>query len=90
MAININHKENIISVKDELLKISTTGAVKIGNGKYLNELDDISEIEPSDDYKGALRYNEDLGLMEYCDGKQWRTINGQYKQTSNIVYSLLF
>lgn len=92
MSVNINHNDSIISSSnDDLLCITQKGAIKIGDGTYLDELDkNVKMIEPNEKYKGALRYNKELGLLQYCDGIRWRNIDGKYKQTSNIVYSLLF
>ena len=57
---------------------------------YLDELGNSQEIEPNQNYKGAIRFNEDHQCLQLCDGYKWKDINGHYKQTSGIVYSLLF
>lgn len=90
-AVNIDHKNGIIYAEnDGLLKITEKGAIKLGNGIYLDEGGNTVDIEPREEYKGALRYNEELGLLQYCDGYSWRNVNGEYKQTSQIIWSLLF
>lgn len=84
-AININHDTCTISTNNnELLILSDKGAVKLGSGSYLDEIPNL------DEYKGALRYNEDKGVIQYCDGIKWIDIDGDYKQTSLITWSLLF
>lgn len=90
-SININHNTTTISTDDDsMLSITEKGAIKIGNGMYLDELGNPLEIEPKEKYRGALRFNEEKGILQYCDGTRWRDINGQYKQVSEIVWSLLF
>lgn len=91
MAINLNHKTSTISTDDDtLLFLTDKGAVKVGDGTYLDELGNSQEIEPNENYKGAIRFNEDHQCLQQCDGKKWKDINGYYKQTSGIVWSLLF
>lgn len=91
MAININHKDStIITDDDTLIQITDKGALKVGDGTYLDELGNSQEIEPNENYKGAIRFNEDHQCLQLCDGYKWKDINGRYKQTSGIVYSLLF
>ena len=90
-AINLDHEEGIIYTDgDGLLKITEKGAIVLGKGTYLDEMGNPAEIPVKEEYKGALRYNEDKGILQYCDGLKWRDINGQYKQISQIVWSLLF
>ena len=91
-AINLNHKTGtIINTEDTVLTLQEKGGVKIADGTYLNELGNEVEItEVKEDYKGVIRYNNDKGCLQLCDGKKWKNINGYYKQTSNIVWSLLF
>lgn len=90
-AININHKNGIISTDDDsVITLGVKGAVKLGNGTYLDELGELQEIDPSQEYEGVIRYNSDRGCLQVCDGSQWKDVLGQYKQTSNIVWSLLF
>lgn len=91
MSININHKTTtIVTDNDELLQIANKGAIIISDGTYLNESKEEIEIKPLKEYEGALRYNKEKGIMQYCDGIKWRDINGDYKKTSEIVWSLLF
>lgn len=91
-SININHTKGTISTNDNsMLTIQTDGAVKIGNGTYLRELDNKNiDISIRNEYKGAIRYNDDRGCLQVCDGTHWKDIKGYYKQTSNLVWSLLF
>ena len=91
MAININHKNStIITDDDTLIQITDKGALKVGDGTYLDELGNSQEIEPNQNYKGAIRFNEDHQFLQLCYFYKWKDINGHYKQTSGIVYSLLF
>ena len=91
MSIDINHKTSTITTDDDtLLQITVNGAVRIGDGTYLDELGNSQEIEPNENYKGAIRFNEDHQCLQLCDGYKWKDINGHYKQTSNLVWSLLF
>lgn len=90
-AINIDHKNGIISTdKDNLLYVTKNGAIRLGNGIYLDELGNSQEIEPKQEYIGAIRYNNDRTCLQVCDGTSWKDINGQYKSTSNIIWSLIF
>lgn len=90
-SINIDHNKGIISTEsDSILYIADKGAVKIGDGTYLDELGNSREIEARKDYIGAMRYNKDRGCLQICDGTKWKDVLGHYKQTSNIVWSLLF
>lgn len=91
MSIDINHKTSTITTDDDtLLQVTVNGAVRIGDGTYLDELGNSQEIEPNENYKGAIRFNEDHQCLQLCDGYKWKDINGHYKQTSNLVWSLLF
>ena len=91
MAININHKNStIITDDDTLIQITDKGALKVGDGTYLDELGNSQEIEPNQNYKGAIRFNEDHQCLQLSYCYKWKDINGHYKQTSGIVYSLLF
>lgn len=90
-SINIDHNKGLISTEtDSILYITDKGAVKIGTGVYLDELGNSQEIEAREDYKGAMRYNNDRNCLQICDGKRWKDVLGHYQQTSNIVWSLLF
>lgn len=90
-SINIDHKKGIISTDDDtILYLSDKGAIKIGQGTYLDELGNSQEIEAREQYIGAMRYNTDRNCLQICDGKKWKDVLGHYKQTSNIVWSLLF
>jgi hypothetical protein len=90
-AINLNHNTSTISTGDTTpLGLQVKGGIKIGEGTYLNEDNEVEDFEIQESYKGALRYNSDLGCLQVCDGKTWNSINGQYKYTSDIVWSLLF
>ena len=86
-AINIDNKNGIIFTNnDEIVKIGNKGALQLGCGEYLDEED--SEIMKK--CEGAMRYNSERKCLQVCDGERWKDIRGRYKQTSNIVWSLLF
>ena len=90
-SINIDHKNGLISTEtDNILYLANKGAIKIGDGTYLDELGNSQEIQINEHYIGVMRYNVDGGCLQICDGKKWKDVLGQYKQTSNIVWSLLF
>lgn len=90
-SINIDHKTSTITTdNDTILNLSEKGAIKIGQGTYLDELGNSQEIEAREQYIGAMRYNTDRNCLQICDGKKWKDVLGHYKQTSNIVWSLLF
>ena len=90
-AININHKTATIETDDDkALTLQIKGGIKIGDGTYLSEDNEKEEYEIQESYKGVIRYNSDNDCLQVCDGTTWRNINGQYKQTSDIVWSLLF
>lgn len=90
-AININHKTATISTEeDKALNLQVHGGIKIGDGTYLDEDGESKSVEAQEQYKGVIRYNADNDCLQVCDGSTWRNINGQYKQTSDIVWSLLF
>ena len=86
-SINIDNKKGIIFTDvDKIVKIGNKGALQLGTGEYLNE----DNVESLSDYEGALRYNKERKCLQMCDGVRWKDIKGQYKQTSHIVWSLLF
>jgi hypothetical protein len=90
-AININHKTATISTEeDKALNLQINGGIKIGDGSYLEEDGEYKKYEAQEQYKGVIRYNSDNDCLQVCDGSTWRNINGQYKQTSDIIWSLLF
>lgn len=90
-SINIDHSKGLITTNsNDVLNIMETGAVKIGDGTYLDELENAQELPINEDMIGALRYNKDRKCLQVCDGQIWRDVNGKYKQTSNIIWSLLF
>ena len=90
-AININHKTATIKTSDDTpLSIQVKGGIKIGDGTYLNEDGEAEEYAVKEQYKGVIRYNPENDCLQVCDGSTWLHINGQYKQTSDIVWSLLF
>lgn len=86
-SINIDNKNGLIFTdEDKIVKIGNKGALQLGSGEYLNE----ENCELLSDYEGALRYNSERQCLQVCDGIRWKDVKGHYKQTSNIVWSLLF
>lgn len=86
-SINIDNKNGIILTdEDKIVKIADKGALQLGSGEYLSENNDIS----LENYEGALRYNKERKCLQVCDGSVWRDVKGEYKQTSHIIWSLLF
>lgn len=89
-AININHTEGSITIdNDKVLQITKNGAIKIGNGSYLDEID-VSLEELKEKYEGVIRYNSDTKLLEYCDGESWKTFAYGVEKTTGIIWSLTF
>ena len=90
-AININHNEGSITTSDDkVLQITKHGAVKLGDGSYLDEMD-VSLEEFKKNYEGAIRYNSDSKVVEYCDGYSWKEFKSGEENTSNgIIWSLIF
>lgn len=87
VAINLDHNKGMISTNDDsIIKIGDRGAIQLGTGEYLEEESDVTIA----DLVGAIRYNVERKCLQVCDGKIWRDVKGQYKQTSHIVWSLLF
>lgn len=90
-SINIDHSKGLITTNsDSVLNIMETGAVRIGDGTYLDEMENAQELPINEEMRGALRYNKDRKCLQVCDGRVWNDVNGRYKQTSNITWSLLF
>jgi hypothetical protein len=90
-AINIDHNKGIISTEDDsILKLGEKGAIQLGDGTYLDELGNSTTITIKEAYRGALRYNAEKGCLQVCDGTQWKDILGKYKQSSKIIWSLIF
>lgn len=89
-SININNHKSTIETNDKkvFLTLGNNGAIKLGSGINLPEADDDNII----DYKGVLRYNQEMGTVEYCDGESWRTIStdDSVENNSTIMWSLLF
>ena len=89
-AININHNEGSITTDDgKVLQITKNGAVKIGSGTYLEELDGASD-EVREEYEGCIRYNQEKAVYEYCDGHIWKEFKTGKPQDSGIVWSIIF
>ena len=85
-AININHTEGSITTdNDRILQITKNGAIKIGNGSFLNE----ANLE-NEDYSGSIRYNELTKNLEYHDGKNWKAFSYGIDETPGIIWSLTF
>ena len=90
-SININHADGIIQTRnDKVLTLMNKGAIKIGDGTYLDELGDKQDYDINKDMVGALRYNAERKCLQVCDGRVWNDVNGKYKQKSNIIWSLMF
>jgi hypothetical protein len=86
-SINIDNKNGtIFTSEDKIVKIGEKGALQLGSGEYLEE----ENVESLSNYAGAMRFNAERKCLQVCDGEVWRDVKGQYKQTSNIVWSLLF
>jgi hypothetical protein len=86
-SINIDNKNGqIITSDDAIVKIGNKGAILLGNGEYLEEENGVDLSK----YAGAMRFNKERKCLQVCDGTVWKDIKGPYKQTSNIVWSMLF
>ena len=89
--ININHNEgSITTTEDKVLQITENGAVKIGNGTYLDELGNPQIIGVNELYEGAIRYNKDRGCIQYCDGTSWKDFTSGSEETSGIIWAITF
>lgn len=85
-SINIDNKNGIIFTdEDKIVKIADKGALQLGSGEYLDETN--SSLK---NYEGAIRYNKERKCLQVCDGTTWRDVKGEYKQTSHIIWSLIF
>lgn len=85
-SINIDHNQGVIFTdEDKIIKVGNKGAIQLGSGDYLDENSNGLE-----DYKGAIRYNIERECLQVCNGEYWKDIKGEHKQTSHIVWSLLF
>lgn len=90
-AININHKEGTITTdNDQVLQITKNGAVKIGDGNYLEELNVPEYESPNEEYKGVIRYNPTTKCLQYCDGFHWKDFSYDVDETPGIIWSLTF
>lgn len=88
--ININHNESRISANDDnILRLADKGAVKIGNGKYLADNENI-EIAPSNTYEGCIRYNEEDKCLELCNGYNWIPLGGTLLVDDSIIWGMIF
>lgn len=89
-AINIDHKKGLITTdEDGVIKITEHGAVKLGSGEYLSELNN-SQIEEEESYKGAIRYNKETKTVQYCDGTTWKDFAVGVDETPGIIWSITF
>lgn len=89
-SIKINNHTSTIETNDSkvFLTLGDKGAIKIGSGDNLPE----SGSSNISEYKGVLRYNDELNILEFCDGEQWQAIltdNGN-ESNSMIMWSLMF
>ena len=90
-AININHNEGSITTdNDAVLKITDNGGIKIGNGSYLNELDNPQNGSKEESYEGVIRYNKSTGTIQYCDGTAWKDFSNGIDETPGIIWSITF
>ena len=90
-AINLNHKEGIIYTEDDkILQITENGAVRIGDGSYLSELNNPDSDEAEESYKGVIRFNKNTGTLQYCDGFTWKDFSVGIDNTSGIIWALTF
>lgn len=90
-AININHNDgSIITDEDMVLQISDNGAVKIGNGTYLDELGNPQTIRINSSYEGAIKYNKNTGTIQYCDGTSWKDFAYGIDETPGIIWAITF
>lgn len=89
--IDINHDDSsIITDKDTVLKITENGAVKIGNGTYLDELGNPQTISANEKYKGGIKYNENTKTIQYCDGTSWKDFSYGVEETPGIIWAITF
>jgi hypothetical protein len=90
-AININHNEGSITTdNDKVLQITDNGGVKIGNGNYLDELENPQSGVIRADYEGVIRYNSNKGTIQYCDGTAWKDFSYNANETPGIIWAITF
>ena len=90
-AININHNEGSITTdNDRVLQITENGGVKIGNGTYLSELSNPQSNYVEESYKGVIRYNDERGVIQYCDGASWKDFSYGVEETPGIIWAITF
>lgn len=92
-SLNINHKEGKIEASDnEVVIIADKAAVLVGSGSNLDDLGDVSNIEPLSKYAGGIRFNHSTNTLQYCDGTSWLdfSVSDISKIDTNIVWSILF
>lgn len=89
--INIDHNKGSITItEDTVLQITENGAVKIGDGTYLDELGNPQAISVDESYEGAIKYNKNKGCIQYCDGKSWKDFSSGVDETPGIIWSITF
>lgn len=90
-AININHNEGTITTdNDKVLQITDNGGVKIGNGSFLNELENPQSGVVLSEYEGVIRYNKNKGTIQYCDGSAWKDFSYNTDETPGIIWAITF
>lgn len=86
-SINIDNKKGVIFTdEDKIVIVGIKGALQLGTGEYISE-ENLNSLK---EFEGAIRYNKERKCLQVCDGERWKDVKGQYKQTSHIVWSLLF
>ena len=90
-AINLNHNEGSITIdNDKVLQITKNGAVRIGNGNFMEEINPSNLTTILKDYEGVIRYNENTHTIQYCDGYSWIDFGTVADKSSGIIWSLTF
>lgn len=90
-AINFDHnKGKIYTDDDKVLQITENGAVKIGSGEYLSELNNPENNESEESYKGVIRFNKNTGTVQYCDGTTWKDFAVGDDSSTGVIWALTF
>lgn len=88
--ITINHNTGTIYNEDnEPIKIGDKGGIRIGTGDALPDTGDNGELEK---YIGYVRTNPVTGVLQMCDGKNWRDflMEDVREDELKIINSILF
>lgn len=82
-SINLNHETSTIYTNnDQILTLTTDGAIRVGNGKNFETL----AIE----FPGIIRYNEDLHEMQISDGTNWVKLGSPVDPATAFVWGIVF